>query len=46
MVEGLFELFLHFFIGFVRPAFDAKADEAYEKVKKQLRQALDSRGLL
>ena len=31
---------------FVRPAFDAKADEAYEKVKEQLRQALDSRGLL
>ena len=31
---------------FVRPAFDAKADEAYEKVKEQLRQTLDSRGLL
>ena len=31
---------------FARPAFDAKADEAYEKVKEQLRQALDSRGLL
>ena len=31
---------------FARPEFDAKADEAYEKVKEQLRQALDSRGLL
>lgn len=31
---------------FVRPAFDARADEAYEKIKEQLRQALDSRGLL
>ena len=31
---------------FVRPAFDAKANEAYEKVKEQLKQALDSRGLL
>lgn len=31
---------------FVRPAFDAKVDEAYEQVKDVLRQALDSRGLL
>ena len=31
---------------FVRPAFDAKADEAYEKVKEQLKEALDHRGLL
>ena len=31
---------------FVRPAFDARVDEAYEKVKEQLRQALDNRGLL
>lgn len=31
---------------FVRPAFDARVDEAYEKIKEQLRQALDSRGLL
>lgn len=30
---------------FVRPAFDARVDEAYEKVKEQLRTALDSRGL-
>ena len=31
---------------FVRPAFDAKVDEAYDKVKEQLRTALDARGLL
>lgn len=31
---------------FVRPAFDARVNEAYEIVKEQLRQALDSRGLL
>ncbi|HML48572.1 MAG TPA: HK97 gp10 family phage protein [Clostridia bacterium] len=31
---------------FVRPAFDARVDEAYEKVKEQLRTALDHRGLL
>lgn len=31
---------------FVRPAFDAAADESYEKIKEQLRKALDSRGLL
>ena len=31
---------------FVRPAFDAAADESYERIKEQLRQALDSRGLL
>ena len=31
---------------FVRPAFDAAADEAYEKIKEQLRQALDARGLI
>ena len=30
---------------FVRPAFEAKADEAYERVKQQLLLALDSRGL-
>lgn len=31
---------------FVRPAFDASVDEAYEKVKEELRTALDARGLL
>lgn len=31
---------------FVRPAFDAKAEEAYEEMKKLLNQALDKRGLL
>jgi HK97 gp10 family phage protein len=31
---------------FVRPAFDAKADEAYEEMKKLLNAALDKRGLL
>ena len=31
---------------FVRPAFDARVDEAYEKVKQQLITALTSRGLL
>lgn len=31
---------------FVRPAFDGAADESYEKIKEQLRKALDSRGLL
>lgn len=31
---------------FVRPAFDACVDEAYEKLKEQLRTALDHRGLL
>ena len=31
---------------FVRPAFDSKVDEAYDKVKEQLRTALDARGLL
>lgn len=31
---------------FVRPAFDARVDEAYEKLKEQLRTALDHRGLL
>ena len=31
---------------FIRPAFDAKVDEAYDKVKEQLRTALDARGLL
>lgn len=31
---------------FVRPAFDAKAEEAYEEMKKLLIQALDKRGLL
>ena len=30
---------------FVRPAFDARADEAYELLKDQLRNALDKRGL-
>lgn len=30
---------------FVRPAFDAKANEAYEEMKKLLNQALDKRGL-
>mgnify|MGYP000926550634 CR=1 FL=1 len=30
---------------FVRPAFDAKAEEAYEELKKLLNQALDERGL-
>ena len=30
---------------FVRPAFDASADDAYELVKEQLSNALDSRGL-
>ena len=30
---------------FVRPAFDARVDEAYEKLKEQLRTALDHRGL-
>ena len=31
---------------FVRPAFDARVDEAYEKVKQQLITALTSRGLI
>jgi len=31
---------------FVRPAFDAKAEEAYEELKKLLNEALDRRGLL
>lgn len=31
---------------FVRPAFDAKADVAYEEMKKLLNAALDKRGLL
>jgi HK97 gp10 family phage protein len=31
---------------FVRPAFDAKADEAYEEMKRLLNAALDKRGLL
>ena len=31
---------------FVRPAFDTKAEEAYEEMKKLLNQALDKRGLL
>ncbi len=31
---------------FVRPAFDAKADVAYEELKKLLNEALDKRGLL
>ena len=31
---------------FVRPAFDAAADEAYDRVKRDLITALDSRGLL
>lgn len=31
---------------FVRPAFDAKAEEAYEELKKLLNDALDKRGLL
>lgn len=31
---------------FVRPAFDAKAEEAYEEMKKLLNTALDKRGLL
>ena len=30
---------------FVRPAFDARVDEAYEKVKQQLMTALTARGL-
>ena len=30
---------------FVRPAFDAKAEEAYEEMKKLLNDALDKRGL-
>ena len=30
---------------FVRPAFDARAEEAYELLKEQLRAALDKRGL-
>lgn len=30
---------------FVRPAFDARAEEAYELLKEQLRNALDKRGL-
>jgi HK97 gp10 family phage protein len=30
---------------FVRPAFDARVDEAYEKVKQQLIAALQARGL-
>ena len=29
---------------FVRPAFDAKVEEAYEEMKKLLNQALDKRG--
>ena len=31
---------------FVRPAFDAKAEEAYENMKKLLNAVLDKRGLL
>ena len=31
---------------FVRPAFDARSEEAYEKVKEELKTALDARGLL
>ena len=31
---------------FVRPAFDAKAEEAYEEMKKLLNEALEKRGLL
>ena len=31
---------------FVRPAFDARAEEAYEEMKKLLNEALDKRGLL
>jgi HK97 gp10 family phage protein len=31
---------------FVRPAFDAKAEEAYEEMKKLLNATLDKRGLL
>jgi HK97 gp10 family phage protein len=31
---------------FVRPAFDARGEEAYELLKEQLRAALDKRGLL
>ena len=31
---------------FVRPAFDAKAEEAYEEMKKLLNEALDKRRLL
>ena len=31
---------------FVRPAFDAKAEEAYEELKKLLNEALDKRGFL
>ena len=31
---------------FVRPAFDAKAEEAYEDMKKLLNAVLDKRGLL
>jgi len=30
---------------FVRPAFDARGEEAYELLKEQLRAALDKRGL-
>ena len=30
---------------FVRPAFDVRADEAYELLKEHLRNALDKRGL-
>ena len=30
---------------FVRPAFDAKAEEAYEEMKKLLNAALEKRGL-
>ena len=30
---------------FVRPAFDARAEEAYEEMKKLLNEALDKRGL-
>lgn len=30
---------------FIRPAFDARSDEAYELLKQQLRDALDKRGL-
>ena len=31
---------------FIRPAFDAKVDEAYDRIKEQLRKALDARGIL
>lgn len=31
---------------FIRPAFDGGVDEAYEKAKQLLGQALDARGLL